>query len=151
MTTYINLSGHASVRLLPNAPWVGGVNPKTGRDIQVADLSNEELAEPTVAAYLAAYQVEVFPGNKGEYPNPQVKQLEASVYDEVLEDGTIITHNVGGKTVVEGLPNPVEGTIFITSYVTAQAAQRSDVVSPNTIADPATGFAIGALSYIAFG
>lgn len=152
MTTYINLSAHPSVKLLPNSPWVGGVNPKTGRDIQVADLTNEELSEPTVAAYLAAYQVETFPGNDNSvYPNPMVKQLEATVYDEVLEDGTIITHNVGGKTVVEGLPEPQKGVIFITSYVVAQAAQRGDVVSPNTIADPSSGFAIGALSYIAFG
>lgn len=151
MTTYINLSGHPSVKLLPNAPWITANNPKTGREIKVADLSNEELTEPTVAAYLAAYTIETFAGNKGEYLNPQVKQVEAGVYDEVLEDGTIITHNVGGKTIVEGLPEPIEGTIYITSYVTAQTAQRSDVVSPNTIADPATGFAIGAVSYIAFG
>lgn len=151
MTTYINLSGHASVKLLPNAPWVTGNNPKTGREIKVADLNNEELFESTIAVYLATYTVETFAGNKGEYPNPQVKQVEAATYDEVLKDGTIITHNVGGKTVVEGLPEPKEGVIYITSYVTAHAAQRSDVVSPNTIADPETGFAIGALSYIAFG
>ena len=148
---YINLSAHPSVKLLPDAPWVTANNPKTGREIKVADLSNNKLSEPTVAAYLAVYAVETFAGNKGEYPNPMVKQLEATVYDEVLEDGTVITHNVGGKTVVEGLPNPVEGTIYITSYPTAQAAQRPDVVSPKTIADPATGFAIGAVSYIAFG
>lgn len=152
MTTYINLSAHPSVKLLPNAPWVTANNPKTGREIKVADLSNEELTEPTVAAYLAAYTVETFDGNKGEYPNPQVKQLEATTYDEVLDlYGTILTHNLGGKTVVESLPEPVEGVIFITSYVTAQAAQRPDVVSPNTIADPETGFPIGAIGYCAFG
>jgi hypothetical protein len=151
MTTYINLSGHASVKLLPNAPWITANNPKTRREIKVADLSNEELKEPTVAAYLTAYAIETIEGNNGEYPNPHVKQIEAGVFDEVLDDGTVITHNIGGKTVVEGLPEPVEGTIYITSYVTAQAAQRADVVSPNTIANPETGFAIGALSYIAFG
>lgn len=151
MTTYINLSGHPSVKLLPNAPWVEG-KAKNGRDIKVADLSNEELSEPTVAAYLLAYTQEVFPANDNSvYPNPEVKQLDSSTYDEVLEDGTIITYTIGGMTVVEGLPEPIEGTIFITSYPTAQAAKRKDVVSPNTIADPATGFAIGAFGYCAFG
>jgi len=150
MTTYINLSGHASVKLLPNAPWITANNPKTGREIKVADLSNEELTEPTVAAYLATYAIETIDGNNGEYPNPHVKQVEAATYDEVLKDGTVITHNVGGKTVVEGLPDPKEGVIYITSYVTAQAAQRSDVVSPNTIANPSNGFPIGAIGYIAF-
>ena len=147
---YINLSGHPSVKLLFNAPWIEG-KAKNGRDIKVADLSNEELPEPTVAAYLATYTQEVFPANKGQYLNPEVKQLDSITYDEVLEDGTIITHTIGGETVVQGLPEPIEGTIFITSYPTAQAAQRPDVVSPNTIADPATGFAIGAIGYIAFG
>ena len=151
MTTYINLSGHPSVKLLPNAPWVEGKS-KNGRDIKVADLSNEELSEPTVAAYLKIYTQEVFPANNNSvYPNPEVKQLEATTYDEVLEDGTIITHTIGGMTIVEGLPEPIEGTIFITSYPTAQAAKRKDVVSPNTIADPETGFAIGAFGYFAAG
>lgn len=151
MTTYINLSGHASVKLLPNAPWVEG-KAKNGRDIKVADLNNEELFESSVAAYLAVYTQEVFPANNNSvYSNPEVKQLDSTTYDEVLEDGTIITHIIGGKTVVIGLPNPIEGTIFITSYMTAQAAQRPDVVSPNTIADPTTGFAIGAIGYCAFG
>lgn len=146
---YINLSGHPSRKLLPNAPWVPEV--RASRDIKVADLSNEELAEPTVAAYLAVYTQQVFPANKGEYVNPEVKQLEATTYDEVLEDGTVITHTIGGETVVEGLPEPQEGVIYITSYPTAQAAKRKDVVSPNTIADPETGFAIGAFGYIAAG
>ena len=151
MTTYINLSGHPSVKLLPNAPWIEG-KAKNGRDIKIADLSNEELFECTVDAYLAVYTQEVFPANNNSvYSNPEVKQLDSTTYDEVLKDGTIITHTIGGKTVVEGLPKPIEGTIFITSYPTAQAAQRPDVVSPNTIADPATGFAIGAIGYIAFG
>ena len=148
---YINLSGHPSVKLLPNAPWVEG-KAKNGRDIKVADLSNEELSEPTVAAYLKVYTQEVFPANDiSVYPNPEVKQLESTTYDEVLEDGTIITHTIGGMTVVEGLPEPKEGVIYITSYPTAQAAKREDVVSPNTIADPSTGFAIGAFGYFAAG
>jgi hypothetical protein len=152
MTTYINLSGHASVKLLPNAPWIVGNNPKTGREIKVADLNNEELSDPTIEAYLATYSIETFAGNKGEYPNPQVKKVEAITYDEVLDlYGTILTHNVGGKTIVEDLPEPKEGVIYITSYVTAQAAQRADVVSPNTIADPNTFSIIGAIGYIAFG
>ncbi len=151
MTTFINLSGHASTKLLPNAPWVEG-KAKDGRQIKVADLSNEELSEPTVKAYLAAYTQQVFPANDNSvYANPEVKQLEATTYDEVLDDGAIITHTIGGKTVVIGLPKPIEGTIFITSYPTAQAAQRSDVVSPDAIADPETGFAIGAIGYFAAG
>ena len=151
MTTYINLSGHPSVKLLPNAPWIQG-KAKNGRDIKVADLSNEELSEPTIKAYLAVYTQEVFPANDNSvYPNPEVKQLDSRTYDEVLKDGTIITHTIGGKTIVEGLPEPIEGTIFITSYPTAQAAQRPDIVSPNTIADPETGFAIGAFGYFAAG
>ena len=150
MTTYINLSGHASVKLLPNAPWVEG-KAKNGRDIKVADLSNEELSEPTIKAYLAVYTQFVLPANDNSFPNPEVKQLDSTTYDEVLEDGTIITHTIGGMTVVEGLPEPKEGTIFITSYPTAQAAKRKDVVSPNTIADPETGFAIGAFGYFAAG
>lgn len=151
MTTFINLSGHPSVKLVPNAPWVEG-KAKNGRDIRVADLSNEELSEPTVAAYLKVYTQQVFPANDNSvYPNPEVKQLEAKTYDEVLEDGTIITHTIGGMTVVEGLPEPQDGVIYITSYPTAQAAKRKDVVSPNTIADPETGFAIGAFGYFAAG
>lgn len=150
MTTYINLSGHPSIKLIPNAPWVPG-KAQNGRDIKVADLSNEELSEPTVAAYLKVYTQEVFPANKGEYANPKVQQLEATTYDEVLEDGTIITHTIGGMTVVEGLPHPQPEVIYITSYPTAQAAKRKDVVSPNTIADPQTGFAIGAFGYFAAG
>ena len=151
MTTYINLSGHPSVKLLPNAPWIQG-KAKNGRDIKVADLSNEELSDPTIKAYLAVYTQEVFPANDNSvYPNPEVKQLDSTTYDEVLEDGTIITHTIGGMTIVEGLPESKEGTIFITSYPTAQAAKRKDVVSPNTIADPETGFAIGAFGYFAAG
>ena len=151
MTTYISLSGHPSVKLLPNAPWVEG-KAKNGRDIKVADLSNEELSEPTVAAYLKVYTQQVFPANDNSvYPNPEVKQLEATTYDEVLEDGTVITHTIGGMTVVEGLPEPQDGVIYITSYPTAQAAKRKDVVSPNTIANPETGFAIGAFGYFAAG
>ena len=152
MTDFINLSNHASIKLLPDSPWITSISPRTGREIKAADLKNEELTEPTVKGYLAAYQVEMFPGNTNSvYPNPMIKQLLLTVYDEVLEDGTIITHNVGGKTVVEDLPEPQEGVIFITSYAVAQAAQRKDLVSPNTIADPATGSAIGAFGYIAFG
>jgi len=148
MTKFINLSAHASVRLKPNAPHVEGTNPKTGRAIKVVDLNGFD----SVADYVSAYTVEVLAGNDNSvYTNPVVKQVEAGTFDEVLEDGTVITHNVGGKTVVEGLPNPVEGVVFITSYVVAQAAQRADVVSPNTVADPATGFAVGAIGYIAFG
>ncbi len=149
--TYINLSGHPSVKLLPNAPWVEG-KAKNGRDIKFADLSNKELSEPTIAAYLAVYTQFVLPANDNSvYPNPEVKQLEATSYDEVLEDGTIINHTIGGMTVVEGLPEPQEGVIYITSYPTAQAAKRPDVVSPNTIADPANGFAIGAFGFFAAG
>lgn len=144
---FVNLSNHASVKLSPLAPWVLGENPKTGREIKIADLSQCG----TIEEYLKLYTVAKIEPNDGSYANPIVKQLEASVQEEVLEDGTIITHNVGGKTVVEGLPQPTEGVIYLTSFVTAQAAQRADVVSPNTIADPATGFAIGAIGYIAFG
>lgn len=148
---YINLSGHPSIKLLPNAPWVEG-KAKNGRDIKVADLSNEELSEPTVAAYLKVYTQEVFPANDNSvYPNPEVKQLDSTTYNEVLEDGTIITHTIGGDTIVKGLPEPQEDVIYITSFPTAQAAKREDVVSPNTIADPETGFAIGAFGYFAFG
>lgn len=142
----INLSNHASVRLAAEAPFVMGTNPKTGRELKVADLSEVGSVE----AYLDKYQVEVLPANDGTYANPKVSQVEATTIEEVV-DGIAVTRNVGGATVVEGLPEPQEDTIFLTSFVTAQAANRSDVVSPATIADPATGFAIGATGYIAFG
>lgn len=141
----VNLSAHDSVRLISNAPWIEGENPKTGRTIKVADLSDFDSVE----AYLEHYTVEVLPKNSGEYANPMVKQTEASTYEE--EDSILITHEVGGTKVVEGLPEPQEDVLFLTSFVTAQAAARPDVVCPITIAHPETGFAIGAIGYTAFG
>jgi hypothetical protein len=79
-----------------------------------------------------------------------VTQEEGATVVEVL-GGISITRNVGGTTTVIGLPEPKKGHIFLTSVVTATAAKRADVVSPITIADPATGFAIGAIGYLAFG
>lgn len=142
----VNLSAHDSVRLSADAPWIEGENPKTGRAIKVADLSKVSNVED----YLAEYMVEILPKNSGEYVNPMVKQTEASVYEEVVE-GISITHEIGGTKVVEGLPEPQEDVLFLTSFVTAQAAARPDVVCPITIAHPETGFAIGAIGYTAFG
>lgn len=148
MITIKNLSAHASVRLLSQSPYVMGINSKTGREIRMADLTNEELREPTVAAYLTAYAVETYAPNTGI--NPKVVELEATTIVED-HDGIIITRSVGGKTVVEGLPGPEEGVVYLTSIVVAKAAARADVVSPDVVCDPATGFAIGAIGYLAFG
>jgi hypothetical protein len=147
MTTYINLSAHSSIKLLPNAPWIVGENPKTGREIKVADLS----VVGNITEYLYQYTMAEFAGNKGEYPNPQVKQVESATYNEVLDDGTVITHNVGSKTVIQDLPVAKEGVIYITSFATAREAKRKDIVCCIIIADPSNGQAVGAIGYTAFG
>lgn len=148
MITIKNLSTHPSVRLVSNAPYVLSAHPKTGREIKVADLSNKDLSEPTIEAYLAAYSMETYPANTGV--NPKVVEVEAQTIVEEFED-LVITRSIGGITVVEGLPEVEEGTIYITSIVVAKAAANRSFVSPDTIADPISGFAIGAIGYLAFG
>lgn len=146
MATFINLSQHPSVQISGQAPWVEG--EKNGRPVKFADLQGM-----TVDEYLAKYTLEVLPANTPEsgYVNPQVKQANAGTWIEGLDNGMFIEHNVGEGSVVEGLPTPQEGVVYITSYPVASNAKRTDVVSPITVADPKTGFPIGAIGYCAFG
>jgi hypothetical protein len=44
--------------------------------------------------------------------------------------GRPVTRTVFGE--VTGIPEPVEGTVYLVSTLVAQAARRSDVVSPDT-------------------
>ena len=44
--------------------------------------------------------------------------------------GAPVKHTIFGE--VEGIPAPQEGTVYLVSTLVAQAAKRSDVVSPDT-------------------
>ena len=89
--------------------------------------------------------------NQSGYVNPQVKPANAGTWVEDLNNGMFIEHSVGEGSVVEGLPTPQEGVIYITSCPVASNAKRPDVVSPITVANPSNGFPIGAIGYCAFG
>lgn len=145
-TTFINLSQHPSIQISGQAPWVEG--EKNGRSVKFADLQGL-----TVDEYLYKYTLAILPANSSQsgYVNPQVKQANAGSWIEGLDNGMFIEHQVGEGSVVEGLPTPQEGVVYITSYPVASNAKRSDVVSPITVANPATGFPIGAIGYCAFG
>lgn len=146
MTIFINLSQHPSVQISAQAPWIEG--EKNGRPVKFADLQ-----ELTLDEYLAEYTLATLPANSPEsgYVNPQVKPANAGTWVEELDNGMFIEHSVGEGNLVEGLPVPQEGVIYITSYPVASNAKRPDVVSPITIANPETGFPIGAIGYCAFG
>jgi hypothetical protein len=146
MTTFINLSQHPSVQISNEAPWVEG--EKNGRPVKFADLQ-----DLTIEEYLTKYILAVLPANSPDsgYVNPQVKQANAGTWIEGLDNGMFIEHSVGEGSIVEGLPAPQEGVVFITSYPVASNAKRPDVVSPITVANPETGFAMGAIGYCAFG
>ena len=61
----------------------------------------------------------------GLVPRLQVKQV-----DESKKAGFPLFRTVVGD--VEGLPDPEDGVMFITSTMVAQAAKRPDIVAPDT-------------------
>jgi hypothetical protein len=71
---------------------------------------------------------EIFPS--GEYRAKLYVEREL-VY--VLNDDIPINRPIMGPHNVSGIPEPEEGVIYIVSALVAQAAQRPDVVSPDTL------------------
>lgn len=142
MAKFINLSGHASTRLLSHSPYIMGT--KNGREIKYADLTGFSSVEE----YLREWGLAIYPANPGALP--EVKDVGATTIVE-KRNNTPVTRSISGKTIITDLPEPQEGVTYITSVVVAKAAKRSDVVSPDAIADPETGLTIGAIGYFAFG
>lgn len=61
--------------------------------------------------------------------------------DVTTADGIPVKRQVFGA--VQNLPDPQDGTLFLVSLVVAQAANRSDLVSPGAAIRDANGVQIG--------
>lgn len=61
--------------------------------------------------------------------------------DVTTADGIAVKRQVFGA--VQNLPDPQDGTLFLVSLVVAQAANRSDLVSPGAAIRDANGVQIG--------
>lgn len=120
-TTLISLNIHPTVILSPNTPVkeisTGGrvLYVFIGDDIEdyiVLKLESTTLPVPRVGNTMPTQEVITTLVNG--------KEVEISV-------------NVSSGTEVSDLPDPQEGTIFISSYPTASAAKRDDIWNPGPL------------------
>jgi hypothetical protein len=58
-----------------------------------------------------------------------------------IEDGIEISKSVFGE--VEGLPEPVQGTLFVVSLVVLERSTRTDLLSPGELVRGADGQPVG--------
>lgn len=79
-------------------------------------------------------------------PSGQVARVSTTevVVDNIDVDGTNVPILSVEFGEVVGLPEPEDGTIFIVSALVAQAARRSDVMSPGRLVRDPEGRVIGA-------
>jgi hypothetical protein len=63
-------------------------------------------------------------------PSGQVARVSVTSEKVAEPEGIPVLRQVFGQ--VQGLPEAVEGTLYITSTLVAQVARRADVVSPDT-------------------
>jgi hypothetical protein len=70
---------------------------------------------------------------------PQIG-VDGEVYD-------VITPTLGD---IDGLPEPVEGIIYVVSSMVAEKAKRADVLSPGELIRDAAGVIVGARGFCSF-
>ena len=81
---------------------------------------------------LLKHSITVVVGEEKKVFVPSGQEARCSVATEKATeiDGIPVNRSVFGQVL--GLPEPVEGTIYIVSTLVAQQARRPDVVSPDT-------------------
>jgi len=68
----------------------------------------------------------------------------------IVIDGISLAVNIPTMGDIDGLPNPQDGVIYVTSALVADAARRTDVYSPGDLLRDTAGNIIGAKGLCAY-